>query len=83
MFNVVQQQLRVYIVSLQDVLPCVMATLTWVTYVEPAPDASKNINFPHLYKGLITFVYIPLQSVNKNHVFVTELCVLFHVLLPI
>jgi len=55
MFTVVQQQLRDCIVALQDVLPYVTATLTSVTYVEPAPDASKNINFPHLYEELITF----------------------------
>jgi len=48
MFRVVQQQLRDYIVA-QDVLPYVTATLTSVTYVDPAPDANKNMNFPHLY----------------------------------
>jgi len=56
MFSVVQQQLRDYIVALQDVLPYVTATLTSVTYVDPAADASKNINFPHLYEEIITFV---------------------------
>jgi hypothetical protein len=55
-FSVVQQQLRDYIVTLQDVLLYVTETLISVTYVEPAPDASKNINFPHLYEELITFV---------------------------
>ena len=40
MFSVVQQQLRDYIAALQDVLPFVTASLTSVTYVEPAPDAS-------------------------------------------
>ena len=53
MVSVLQQQLRDYIVALQDVLPYVTATLTSVTYVEPAPDASKNINFHHLYEELI------------------------------
>jgi len=33
MFIIVQQQLRDYIVALQDVLPYVTATLTSVTYV--------------------------------------------------
>jgi len=56
MFNIVQQQLRDYIVSLQDVLPFITTTLTSVTYVEPAPDASKNMNFPYLYEELISFV---------------------------
>jgi hypothetical protein len=32
------------------------ATLTSVTYVVPAPDANKNIKFPHLYEELIIFV---------------------------
>jgi len=56
MFSVVQQQLRHYIVALQDVLPYVTATLTSVTYDVPAPDASTSTNFPHLYEELITFV---------------------------
>jgi len=55
MFNVVQQ-LRNYIVAMQDVLPYVSKALTSVTYVEPAPNASTNINFPHLYEEFITFV---------------------------
>ena len=56
MFSIVQQQLRDYIRALQDVLPYVTANLTSVTYVEPAPDASKNMNFPYLYEELISFV---------------------------
>jgi hypothetical protein len=56
MFSDMQQQLRDYIWALQDVLPNVTATLTSVTYVKPAPDANKNINFPNLYKDLIPFV---------------------------
>ena len=56
MFNIVQQQLRDYIVALQDVLPFVTTTLTSVTYVQPAPDASKNVDFPHLCEVLISFV---------------------------
>jgi len=55
MFSIVQQ-LRDYIVALQDVLPYVTATLTSVIYVEPAPEASKNINFSHLHVELISFV---------------------------
>ena len=56
MFHIVQQQLRDYIVALQDVLPFVRTTLNSVTYVEPAPDASKNVDFNHLYEELISFV---------------------------
>jgi len=56
MFNFVQRQLRDYIVALQDLLPYVTTTLTSVTYVEPAPQASKNLHFPHLYEELISFV---------------------------
>jgi len=48
MFNIVQQQLRDYIVALQDI--------TSVTYVEPSFDASKNIDYPHLYEELVNFV---------------------------
>jgi len=39
-----------------DVLPYVTETLTSGTYDQPAPDVSKNINFPHLCEELITFV---------------------------
>ena len=46
LFSVVQQQLRDYIVALQDVLPCVNATLTSMTYVDSLPDDIKKINFP-------------------------------------
>jgi hypothetical protein len=56
MFSVLQEQLRDYIVALQDILPYLTATLTSVTYFEPAPDASKNINFLRLYEELIPFV---------------------------
>jgi hypothetical protein len=56
MFNIVQQQLRDYIVALQNVLPFVTKTFTSVTYVKPSPDASKNVDFPHLYEELISFV---------------------------
>jgi len=56
MFIIVQQQLCDYIVALQDVLPHVSATLTSVTYVEPAPEASKNVHFSHHHEGLISFV---------------------------
>jgi hypothetical protein len=56
MLSVVQQQLRDYIVALQHVLPYVTATLTSVTYVDPPPDADKNIHYPHLYEELVHFV---------------------------
>ena len=55
MFRIVQQHLRDYIVTFQDVLPYVTTTLTSVTYVEPAPEASRNIDFPHLCQELIHF----------------------------
>jgi hypothetical protein len=55
MFNIVMQQLHDYIVALQDVLPFVTNTLTSVTYVEPSPDASKNVDFPHIYEELVLF----------------------------
>jgi hypothetical protein len=51
MFIIVLHQLRDYIVSLQDLLPYVTATLTSVTYVEPAPEASKNVHFPICMKS--------------------------------
>jgi len=42
-FRVVQE-LRDYIIALLDVLSCVTSSLNSVSYVEPAPDASKNID---------------------------------------
>jgi hypothetical protein len=56
MFNVVQQQLRDFIVGMLDVFSYGATALTSVTYVEPAPNASTHINYPHLYEELITFV---------------------------
>ena len=56
MFSIVQQQLRYYIMAFQDVLPYVTATLTSVTYVEPAPETCKNIDFPLLCEEIINFV---------------------------
>ena len=55
MFNVVQQ-FRNYIVAMSDVLSFVTKALTSVTYVDPAPNASTRIIYPHLYGELITFV---------------------------
>ena len=43
MFNVVQEQLRDYIVAMPDVLPYVTTVLTSVTYVEPSPNSSKAL----------------------------------------
>lgn len=43
MFNVVQQQLRDYILAMTDVL-YVTSALTSVTYVEPALKANKHID---------------------------------------
>ena len=51
MFNIVQQQLRDDIVALQDVLPYVTTILTLVTYVEKAPHATKNVDFPICMKS--------------------------------
>ena len=46
MFNIVQLQLRDYILALEIVLPYVTANLTSVAYVEPAPEASISLIFP-------------------------------------
>ena len=56
MFNVVQQQSPDYIVAMPDVLPYVTSAFTSGTCVEPAQNASTNIDFPHLYEERITFV---------------------------
>jgi hypothetical protein len=65
-FSVVEQQLGDYVSDMPDVLPYVTVTLNSLTYVEPAPDASKKINFPHQNEKFITFVLIPLLSANKT-----------------
>jgi len=55
MFHMVQQKLRDYILTIPDVFPYLSTVLTTVTYVIPAPNASKNIIYLHLYEELITF----------------------------
>jgi len=55
-FHVVQQQLRNYILAFPDFLSHVTLASTLVVYVEPMPNASKHIDYPHLYEELVTFV---------------------------
>jgi len=55
-FHILQQQLRDYIIALQDVLSYVTSSLALTSYVEPQPNTSMNINYPHLYEELVTFV---------------------------
>ena len=54
MFNVFQQQLRDYVLSMEEMF-YVTTALTSVTNVEPSPNASTNI-FPHVYEEFVTFV---------------------------
>ena len=54
--RLVEQQLSDYIIALPDVLSYVISSLTSVSYVEPVPDASKNIDYPHPYEKLVTVV---------------------------
>jgi len=56
MFHVVQQQLRDYTLALPELLSYVRMALTSVLYVEPMPNASKHIDYHHLYEELVTFV---------------------------
>jgi len=55
-FRIIQQQLRDYIIALPDVLSFMPSLLTSTSYIEPAPNASKNIDYPPLYEVLVTFV---------------------------
>jgi len=55
-FHILQQQLRDYISALPDVLSYVTSSLTSATYVEPKANTSTNIDYPHLYEELVTFV---------------------------
>jgi len=54
MFHVVQNQLKVYTLSLPDVLAYVTVALTSVNYVEPAPNASKHIVCSQLFDEVKT-----------------------------
>ena len=44
-FNVVQQQMRNYIVAMPEVLSYLTTALTSVRYVEPTPNASKHVDY--------------------------------------
>ena len=55
-FHILQQQLRVYLSVLLDVLSYVTSSSASTTYVDPAPNASTFINYPRLYEELVTFV---------------------------
>jgi len=55
-FHILKQQLRDYISALPDVLSYVTSSLVSASYVEPPPNASTNIDYPHLYEELVTFL---------------------------
>jgi len=55
-FPLLQQQLRDYIIALPDVLSYVTSSLASTSFVEPQDNASTNIDYPHLYEELVTFV---------------------------
>jgi len=42
--------------ALPDVLSYMTSSLTSVSYIQPAPNASKIIDYLHLYEELVTFV---------------------------
>jgi len=48
--------MRDYLVALPELLSYVTMSLTLVVYVEPLPNASAHINYPHLYEELVSFV---------------------------
>jgi hypothetical protein len=56
MFHIVQKQLSDYIIAMPDVLSYVTSSLTSTSYIEPAPNVSQHINYPHLYEELVSFV---------------------------
>ena len=55
-YNVVKQQLRNLIPAMPDVLSYVTTAFTSVTYIEPVPNDSKQIEYVHLYPDVIAFV---------------------------
>ena len=54
MFHVLQNQLKMYTLSLPDVLAYVTIALTSVNYFESAPNASKHILYSQLFDELKT-----------------------------
>jgi len=54
MFHVLQNQMKVYTLSLPDVLAYVTVAFTSVNYVEPPPNASKHIVYFQLFDELKT-----------------------------
>jgi len=59
--HIIQQQLRDYIIALPDMLYYVTSSLASTSYVEPQPNAITNIDYPHLYEELVTFVYLSVS----------------------
>jgi len=55
-FHILQQQLRDYIIVLPDVLSYATSFLASASYVEPPPNDTTNIDYPHLYEEIVTFV---------------------------
>jgi len=53
MFNIVHQQMPDYVAALPDLLSYVTMSLASVVYVEPMPNASAHINYPHLQEELV------------------------------
>ena len=54
-FHILQQQLRDYISAFPDLLSSVTSSRASTSFVEPAPNASKIIDYTHLYEELVTF----------------------------
>jgi len=56
MFHVLQNQLKVYTLSLPNILAYVTIALTSVNYVQPAPNASKHIVYSQMFDELKTIL---------------------------
>ena len=56
MFHAVQNQLNAYTLSLPDVFSYVTVAITSTNYVEPAPNASKDIVYSQLFDELKTIL---------------------------
>ena len=54
MFYAIQNQLDTYTNAMSDVLSGVTVALSATAYIEPAPNASKNIMYPRLHEELKT-----------------------------
>jgi len=76
MCHVVQNQLKVYTLSLLDILAYMTVALTSVNYVEPAPNASKHIVYSQLFVN--SRRHCKKNNYNTNTYYCLTVCTCLH-----